>query len=93
MIESFHDKEAERIFNRSFSRRLPPDIQRTALRRLLYLNAVKDLRDLSTTPSLRPEPLSEDWEGQHSIRINEQWQVCFEWIDPDAHNVEIVGYP
>ena len=92
MIKSFRDKETEKIFNRSFSRRLPPDIQRTALRRLLYLHAVKDLRDLVTPQSLRLEPLSGDREGQYSIRINERWRICFEWIDQDAYNVEIVDY-
>jgi len=92
LIKTFRDKETEKIFNRSFSRRLPPDIQRTALRRLIYLHAVKDLRDLSTPPSLRLEPLSGDREGQHSIRINERWRICFEWIGQDAYNVEIVDY-
>jgi proteic killer suppression protein len=92
MIKSFRDKETEKIFNRSFSRRLPPDIQRTALRRLLYLHAVKDLRDLATPPSLRLEALSGDREGQYSIRINERWRICFEWIEQDAYNVEIVDY-
>jgi proteic killer suppression protein len=92
MIRSFRDKETARIFNRAFSRRLPPDIQRTAFRRLLYLHAVQDLRDLSTPPSLRLEPLGGDREGQYSIRINERWHVCFEGIDRDAYNVEIVDY-
>jgi proteic killer suppression protein len=92
MIRSFRDKETARIFNRAFSRRLPPDIQRTAFRRLLYLHAVQDLRDLSTPPSLRLEPLGGDREGQYSIRINERWRVCFEGIDRDAYNVEIVDY-
>jgi len=92
VIKSFRDKDAERIFNRSFSRHLPPDIQRTALRRLLYLHAAKDLRDLSTPASVRLEPLSGDRKGQYSIRINDQWRICFEWIDQDAYNVEIVDY-
>ena len=92
MIKSFRDKETEKIFNRSFSRRLPPDIQRAALRRLIYLHAAKDLRDLSTPPSLCLEPLSGDREGQYSIRINERWRICFEWIEQDAYNVEIVDY-
>ena len=92
MIKSFKEKEAERIFNRSFSRRLPPDIQRTALRRLLYLHAARDLGDLVTPSSLHLEPLSGDRQGQYSIRINDRWRVCFEWIDGDAYNVEIVDY-
>jgi proteic killer suppression protein len=90
MIKSFRDREAERIFNRSFSRRLPPDIQRTALRRLLYLHAVKDLRDLTAPPSLRLEALRGDRQGQYSIRINERWRICFEWVDGDAIDVELV---
>jgi len=92
VIKSFRDKEAERIFNRSFSRRLPPDIQRTALRRLIYLHAARDLGDLSTPPSARLEPLSGDRKEQYSIRINDRWRICFEWIDQDAYNVEIVDY-
>jgi len=92
VIKSFRDKEAERILNRSFSRRLPPDIQRTALRRLLYLHAARDLGDLSTPPSVRLESLSSDRKGQYSIRINDRWRIYFEWVDQDAYNVEIVDY-
>ena len=92
VIKSFRDKDAERIFNRFFSRHLPPDIQRTALRRLLYLHAAKDLRDLSTPPSVRLEPLSGDRKAQYSLRINDRWRICFEWIGQDAYNVEIVDY-
>ncbi|OGO39934.1 MAG: plasmid maintenance system killer family protein [Chloroflexi bacterium RBG_16_57_9] len=92
MIKSFRDKETERIFRRSFSRRLPPNIQRAALRRLTFLHAAKDLSDLSMLPSNRLEPLSGDRQGQYSIRINDQWRICFEWIGQDAYNVEIVDY-
>ena len=92
MIKSFKDKETERIFNRAFSRRLPTGVQRVALRRLVYLHAAGDLNDLSVPPSNRLEKLSGDRRGQHSIRINDQWRICFEWIDGDAYNVEIVDY-
>lgn len=92
MIKSFRDKETEKIFHRSFSRRLPPNIQRAALRRLTFLHAAKALSDLSMLPSNRLEPLRGDREGHYSIRINNQWRICFEWIGQDAYNVEIVDY-
>ena len=77
---------------RTFSRKLPRNIQRTALRRLSYLHAAKDLRDLMEPPSNRLEKLGGDRQGQYSIRINDQWRVCFEWIDGDAYDVQIVDY-
>lgn len=92
MIKSFNDRETERIFHRQFSRRLPQDIQRAALRRLTFLHGAKDLNDLLIPPSNRLESLSGDRAGQYSIRINNQWRICFEWIDGDAYRVEIVDY-
>lgn len=92
MIKSFRDREAERIFHRSFSRKLPNDIQRAALRRLMLLHAATELVDLRSPPSNRLEKLSGDRSGQYSLRINDQWRVCFEWVDGDAYNVEIVDY-
>ncbi|MCX6029471.1 MAG: type II toxin-antitoxin system RelE/ParE family toxin [Chloroflexi bacterium] len=92
MIKSFKDKEAERIFHRLFSRQLLPDIQRSALRRLNYLYSAKELTDLLIPPANRVEQLSGDRQRQHSIRINERWRICFEWLDHDAYNVEIVDY-
>ncbi len=92
MIKSFRDREAERIFHRSFSRKLPSDIQRAALRRLMLLHAATELIDLRSPPSNRLEKLSGDRSGQYSLRINDQWRVCFEWVDGDAYNVEIVDY-
>jgi proteic killer suppression protein len=92
VIRTFKDKEAERIFRRSFSRKLPQDIQRAALRRLTYLHAAKELADLQTPSSNRLEKLSGNRRGQYSIRINDQWRICFEWLDSDAYNVEIVDY-
>jgi proteic killer suppression protein len=92
MIKSFRDKETERIFRRSFSRRLPPDIQRAAVRRLTFLHAAKELDDLLMPPSNRLETLSGNRQGQYSIRINDQWRICFEWLGQDAYCVEIVDY-
>ncbi len=92
MIKSFRDSDTERVFRRIFSRRLPHDIQRAALRRLVYLHAAKDLNDLRIPPSNRLEQLSGNREGQYSMRINDQWRICFEWIGQDAYNVEIVDY-
>jgi toxin HigB-1 len=92
MIRTFKDVEAEKVFRRIFSRKLPPDVQRTALRRLVYLHSANDLEDLRSPPSNRLEKLSGDRQGQFSIRINSQWRLCFEWQDGDAYDVEIVDY-
>lgn len=92
MIKSFKDRETEKIFRRQFSRRLPQDIQRAALRRLTFLHAAKELNDLYLPPSNRLESLAGDRAGQYSIRINEQWRICFEWTENDAYHVEIVDY-
>ena len=92
MIRSFADKETEKVFNRQFSRRLPTDIQRIARRKLEILAAAERLEDLRIPPANRLEKLSGDREGQHSIRINQQWRICFEWQESDAYNVEIVDY-
>ena len=92
MIRNFKDPEAEKIFNRQRSRRLPADIQQVALRKLRMLNRAQTLQDLRVPPANRLERLGGDRSGQHSIRINDQWRVCFEWHDGDALNVEIVDY-
>ena len=92
MIKSFRDKEAEKIFQRQFSRRLPQDIQRLALKRLLMLDAATELETLRVPPGNRLEALKDDREGQHSIRINDQWRICFVWRGGHAHDVEIVDY-
>ena len=92
MIVSFRDPETERIWHGEFSRRLPQDIQRTALRKLRMLNNVKVLRDLAVPPSNRLEPLTGDRAGQHSIRVNDQWRICFVWTGGGAENVAIVDY-
>jgi proteic killer suppression protein len=92
MIKGFSDRETPRVFEREFSRRLPESIQRVARRKLLILDAAEALQDLRVPPSNRLEKLSGDRQGQHSIRINDQWRVCFEWYEGDAYNVEIVDY-
>jgi proteic killer suppression protein len=92
MIQSFRDKEAERIFRRERSRRLPADIQQVALRKLRMINRATTLADLTVPPANRLEKLRGDREGQYSIRINDQWRICFEWTAGDAYQVEIVDY-
>jgi proteic killer suppression protein len=92
MIRSFRDREAERAFRRERTRRLAPDVQRMAQRKLAMLDAAESLQDLRVPPGNRLEKLSAEREGQHSIRINDQWRVCFRWRDGDAHDVEIVDY-
>jgi len=92
MIESFADVETEKIFNGIVSRKLPPDIQKTARRKLLYLDDADDLRDLLAPPGNRLEKLSGDRSGQYSIRINKQWRICFNWSDGKAQDVEIEDY-
>jgi proteic killer suppression protein len=92
MIKSFRDKEAEKIFQRQFSRRLPQDIQRLALKKLLMLDAATEFETLRVPPGNRLEALKDDREGEHSIRINDQWRICFTWRGGHAHDVEIVDY-
>jgi len=92
MIRSFASKETERIFRRQFSRRLPNDLQRKMRMKLELLEAAESLDDLRIPPADRLEKLGGDREGQHSIRVNDQWRICFEWRENGAHNVEIVDY-
>jgi len=92
VIKSFRNSETERIFKRLRSRKLPPDIQQVALRKLRMLNNAVTLNDLRIPPANRLEKLSGDRAGQYSIRINDQWRICFEWRDRDAYNVEITDY-
>ena len=92
MIKSFRDAETEKVFNRRFSRRLPNDIQAAALRKLRMLASAHDVIDLRSPPGNRLERLAGDRTGQYSIRINDQWRVCFVWQDGDAHEVEICDY-
>ena len=92
MIHSFKCKETERISNRSFSKKFPNDIQRVALRKLRMLNRATILNDLRVPPSYRLESLKGKRKGQHSIRINEQWRICFRWKKGKVFDVEIVDY-
>ena len=92
MIKSFKDKEVERLFNREPSRKLPQGIQRVAFRKLRMLNRARTLDDLKAPPANRLEALKGDRKGQHSIRINEQWRICFCWEEGDVFEVEIVDY-
>ena len=92
MIVSFRDKETERIWAGEVSRRFPPDILRTARRRLLILHAAISLEDLRVPPGNRLHALSGDRKGQWSISINDQWRICFEWRSGNAANVEITDY-
>ena len=92
MIVSFRDGETEKIWNGERSRRLPGDIQPAALRKLRLINAAKRLGDLKVPPGNRLEALKVSRAGQHSIRINSQWRICFRWRDGGAEDVEIVDY-
>ena len=99
MIQSFRDRETEKVFRREGSRRLPPDIQRMAQRKLAILDAAESLQDLRVPPGKRlmgilalKEKLSGERNGQHSIRIDEQWRVCFRWRKRNAYDVEIADY-
>ena len=92
MIKSFKDRDAERLFHRRPVRRLGADVQRTALRKLRMLDAATTLDDLRIPPANRLEKLKGDRAGQHRIRINRQWRICFRWRSSDAHDVEIVDY-
>ena len=92
MIKSFRGREAETIFNRRRSRRVPPDIHGVALRKLRMVNNAETLEDLRVPPANRLEKLKGEREGQWSIRINDQWRVCFEWKEGHAYNVEIADY-
>ncbi len=92
MIKSFADRETERIFQRERSRRLPPMIQQRARIKLEVLDAAEALEDLRIPPSNHLEALSGDRRGQHSIRINEQWRICFIWREGNAYEVAITDY-
>jgi proteic killer suppression protein len=92
MIRSFRDEETERVFRRERSRKLPPDLQRTALRKLAILDAAESLGDLRLPPGNRLERLSGTRAGQHSIRVNDQWRICFRWANGDAEDVDITDY-
>jgi proteic killer suppression protein len=92
VIVSFASKETEKIYLGKTSARFPKDIQRIARRKLLYLDGAVDLQDLLAPPGNRLEKLEGKRAGQYSIRINDQWRICFDWEGNKAKNVEIVDY-
>jgi len=92
VIKSFGSKESEALFRGQTSRRLPTEIQRRALQKLVALNAAISLDELRNIPGNRLEKLRGDMAGQYSLRINDQWRVCFRWHNGDAFDVEIVDY-
>jgi toxin HigB-1 len=92
MIESFAGTEAKRVFKGEVSKKLPVAIQKTARRKLVYLDDAEDLRDLAAPPGNRLESLRGDRAGQYSIRINDQYRICFRWAGGKATDVEIVDY-
>lgn len=92
MIKSFKSKEAEKIYQGRYSKRIPRDIQRLAARKLEMLAAASELRSLRAPPSNRLEKLKGDRAGQYSVRVNDQWRICFNWKAGDAYGVEIVDY-
>ena len=92
MIRSFANRVTERLFQRERVRGLPPSLLRVALRKLVQLDAATVLDDLRVPRGNRLEKLRGDRAGQHSIRINDQWRICFRWRDGDAFDVEIVDY-
>jgi proteic killer suppression protein len=92
MIRSFADSETEKVWHRTYSKKLPDEIQDRARRKLVMLDSAEEVKDLRVPPGNRLEKLKGDRVGQHSIRINTQWRVCFVWQDGDAYDVEITDY-
>ena len=92
MIKSFRCKETKKIFGRRFSKKLPTNIQANARQKLIILDSATAINDLRIPPGYRLEELKDDRKGQHSIRINGQLRICFEWKNGDTFNVEIVDY-
>jgi toxin HigB-1 len=92
VLQSFGDKDTERIWRRERSRKLDQPTQRVALRKLLIMDAAEALEDLRVPPGNRLEKLRGDGRGQHSIRINQQWRICFHWTAAGPEDVEIVDY-
>jgi proteic killer suppression protein len=92
MIKTFAGKETQQLFVKGKSKRLPPNLIRRAIRRLEYIHWATSLNDLRVPPSNRLHSLKGDKEGQYSISINDQWRICFRFIDGDAYDVEIIDY-
>jgi proteic killer suppression protein len=92
MIRSFGDRDTERVFRREPRTKFSQPVARAALRKLLVVDAAESLADLRVPPGNRLEKLVGNRAGQHSIRVNDQWRICFRWHDGDAHDVQIVDY-
>jgi proteic killer suppression protein len=92
VIKTFKDAETQKIYRRERSRKLPSTIHQAALRKLRMINNALNINDLRVPPANHLEKLSGNRQGQYSIRINDQWRICFEWKHRDAFNVEITDY-
>mgnify|MGYP002085227061 CR=1 FL=1 len=92
MIESFKDKDTQKIWEEIYTKKFPKDIQRVGLRKLILIHRAKDINDLRVPPGNRLEQLSGNRKGQYSIRLNDQWRVCFFWNNGSASEVELVDY-
>ena len=92
VIRTFASQDAQRLFHGRFARRLAQDIQRAAQRKLRQIHQAEELSDLASPPGNRLEALKGNRAGQYSIRINEQWRICFVWRDGDTYDVAIVDY-
>ncbi len=89
MLQSFADEPSERVWRRERVRKFHPDIQRVALRKLVMLDAAEELSDLRVPPGNRLEKLTGDRTGQHSIRVNDQWRICFRWTKAGPEDISI----
>ena len=92
MIKTFSDRETQKIFSQEYSRYFPREIQGVALRKLILINNASDLNDLRVPPGNRLEALQGDREGQHSIRVNDKYRICFVFLDGDFYDVELTDY-
>ncbi|HUT63929.1 MAG TPA: type II toxin-antitoxin system RelE/ParE family toxin [Anaerolineae bacterium] len=92
MIKTFKNKTTKKIYNRKYSKKLPRDIQRISMKKLWMLDAAPDINSLRIPPGNRLELLYGDREGQYSIRINDQWRICFRWHEGNSYEVELVDY-
>jgi proteic killer suppression protein len=92
VLQSFSDKDTERVWRRERVPKLHPDLQRVALRKIAILDAAESLSDLRVPPGNRLEKLGGDRSGQHSIRVNDQWRICFRWTKAGPEDVSIADY-
>ena len=92
MIRSFRDTETERLFRRESVKKIPVTVRRPGWRKLLILDAAESLDDLRSPPGNRLEKLAGNRAGQHSIRVNDQWRICFRWEGGEAYDVELTDY-